>query len=470
MGRPQGFMTISRKEVSYRTKASRIHDFLPVEIPLSQESTVLQAHRCMDCGVPFCHVYGCPLGNRIPDYADAISHEAWQEALDILHSTNNFPEFTGRICPALCEAACTLAVNFAPTTCRQFELQIVELGWKRGWIVPQIARSKSGKRVAVIGSGPAGLAAAQQLCRLGHDVVVFEKSDRLGGLLMYGIPNFKMEKEVIQRRLNQMREESVTFETGVEIGVDLSARYLHDKFDAIVVAAGSPKPRDIQIPGRQLHGIHFALEYLTQQTRLVLGDDISPDEMIDVYGKHVVVIGGGDTGSDCVGSVIRRGCASVTQIELLPEPPTVRLEDNPWPQWPRILRTSSSHKEGCFRMWSVGTKEFIGTEGSVEQVSCIQLEWNERNFKEIPKTEFALEADVVLLSMGFVADEHSPLIHSFDLSVDERGNIAIDETYASSIDKVFATGDAVTGASLVVRAINSGRLCAQSVHAYLSRG
>jgi len=462
------FRTIKREDPPYRAVDERICDFEPVNGPLSESEVTQQAKRCMDCGVPFCHMHGCPLGNRIPDYSEAIANGQWKEALALLESTNNFPEVTGRICPAPCETSCTLAVDFEAVTCEQIELNIAERGWSEGWIVPEIAPVKTGKRVAIVGSGPTGLAAAQQLARKGHEVIVFEKSDRVGGLLMYGIPNFKLEKEVIDRRLAQMEAEGVVFEKEVEIGRDLSAHYLLNKFDAVVIASGTPLARDISIPGRDLKGIHFALEYLTQQTKLVLGDTIAPEEFIDAKGKNVVVIGGGDTGSDCVGSVIRRGCASVTQIELLPEPPQQRSSDNPWPQWPRILRTSSSHKEGATRMWSVGSKEFIGENGQVKKFSCVNLKWEGRSFSEIPGSEFILDADLVLLSMGFVPYKESPLVKEFNLALDQRGSIAVDSSYQTSTPKVFAAGDAVIGASLVVRAINYGRECAEAVDSYLN--
>ncbi|MGH0054288.1 MAG: glutamate synthase subunit beta [Sphaerochaetaceae bacterium] len=463
-----GFRTIPRKDPEYRPVDERIKDFEPVEGMLEPEQVQIQAERCMDCGVPFCHLYGCPLGNRVPDYSDLITQGRWKDALNLLESTNNFPEITGRICPAPCEAACTIDVDFKANTCEEIELAIAEMGWRKGWIVPDIAPIRTGKRVAVVGSGPSGLAAAQQLARKGHEVVVFEKSDRIGGLLMYGIPNFKLEKSVIDRRIDQMKKEGVVFETEVEVGDDISAHYLLSKFDAVVLASGTPLARDLNIPGRDLKGIHLAVEYLTQQTKMVLGDTIDPAEYIDAKDKHVVVIGGGDTGSDCVGTSIRRGCASVTQIELLPQPPEARRDTNPWPEWPQILRTSSSHKEGVKRMWSIGSKGFKGEDGNVKKLACAHLEWEGRSFKEIEGSEFDLDADLVLLSMGFVPFKDSPLVREFGLDVDARGNIAarIGE-YKTSVDKVFATGDAITGASLVVRAINHGRQCAESVDAYL---
>ena len=467
MSKLDGFKTIQRKDPEYRPVEERIKDFDMVESSQNHEEIVKQAMRCMDCGVPFCHMHGCPLGNRIPDYADLLSSGHYRQALVLLESTNNFPEITGRICPAPCESSCTISEEFDAVACEQIELNIAEKGWQEGWIVPEIAQIKTGKRVAVVGSGPAGLACAQQLIRKGHEVVVFEKSDRVGGLLMYGIPNFKLEKGIIDRRIDQMKKEGVVFETEVEIGADLSSHYLLNKFDAVVVASGTPKARDLPISGRELKGIHFALDYLSQQTRLVLNDLIEEDEYIDAKDKHVVVIGGGDTGSDCVGSVIRRGCKSVTQVELLPEPPESRGKNNPWPQWPLIKRTSSSHKEGGRRLWSIGSKEFQGEGGRVKRFSCVTLDWKGREYTEIPGTEFLLEADLVLLSMGFVPFKDSLLVKEFNLILDERGSIKIDEKYKTSTEKVFATGDAVQGASLVVKAIHWGRECAACVDEYL---
>ncbi|MGM0432073.1 MAG: glutamate synthase subunit beta [Spirochaetota bacterium] len=467
MAKQTGFLTINREVPAYRPVKERIQDFEPVCEVLNDELISLQANRCMDCGVPFCHAYGCPLGNRVPDYADALYHGNWREALELLHSTNNFPEITGRICPALCEASCTLSIHDGATTCQHIELKIAEKGWESGWITPEPAPRETGYRVAVIGSGPSGLAAAQQLGRAGHEVLVLEKADRIGGLLMYGIPNFKLEKSVLDRRLEQMRAEGVTFETEVEVGKDLSARYILKNFDAVLIASGTPQPRNLPIPGRELKGIHFALELLGQQTKLLLGDRIPAEELIEPKDKHVVVIGGGDTGSDCVGTVIRRGCKSVTQVELLPEPSSERLSWNPWPQWPQILRSSSSHEEGAKRLWSIATKEFYGTSGQVAKVGCARLDWADGASTQIRGSDFLLEADLVLLSMGFVPFADSPLVTGFNLATDERGNVAVDTDYKTSVDKVFSTGDAVTGASLVVRAIDHGRKSAASVNAYL---
>ncbi len=460
-------MHIKRQTPPYRDVDERIHDFYPVQGSLSDEEIMKQANRCMDCGVPFCHMYGCPLNNRIPDYSDALYHNDWKGALDLLHSTNNFPEITGRICPALCEAACTLAINDEPITCQHIELKIAEKGWEMGWITPEPALESTGKKVVVVGSGPTGLAAAQQLVRKGHEVVVLEKSDRIGGLLIYGIPNFKLEKAVIERRIEQLEAEGVKFETEVEVGRDLSARYLRKNYDAVLIASGTPLPRDLPIAGRELKGIYFALDFLKQQTKLVLGDTIPEDRYIDPKGKHVIVIGGGDTGSDCVGSVIRRGCKSVTQIELLPKPSENRVISNPWPEWPVILRTSSSHDEGADRFWSIGSKEVYGKDGHVVKLGCAHLKWKGRSFTEVKGSDFLLDADIILLSMGFVPFKDSPLVKGFGLETDQRGSIAIDTNFMTSQKGVFAAGDAVSGASLVVRAIARGRESAEAIDAYL---
>ncbi|NQT61141.1 MAG: glutamate synthase subunit beta [Bacteroidetes bacterium] len=467
MAKPTGFMEYERKTPEYRPVEDRIQDFNEIEISLSDDQLKQQAARCMDCGVPFCHSYGCPLGNLVPDYSDAVYRGDWKEALNLMHSTNNFPEFTGLVCPALCEASCTLALDEAATACRHIELKIAEKGWEEGWIVPEPAPVKTGKRVAVIGSGPTGLSAAQQLARKGHAVVVLEKSDRTGGTLRYGIPNYKLEKWLIDRRINQMEQEGVKFETEVEVGADLSAKYIRKNFDAVLITTGTPKPRDIDIPDRDMKGIHFAMEFLTQQTKILLGDTIPGMDLIEPKNKHVLVIGGGDTGADCVGTSIRRGCKSVTQIELLPAPPEDRKAANPWPEWPVIFRTASSHKEGCERLWSILTKKFYGDSGKVEKVGCAKLEWGEKGFTEIPGSDFLLDADLVLLSMGFVPFKESKLVKGFRIAQDKIGNIEVDELYHTSVKGVFAAGDAVTGASLVVRAIDHGRKAAEFVHEYV---
>jgi len=472
--RETAFLDYPREEPPHRPVDERVRDFREVDLMLPRERLVSQASRCMDCGIPFCHAYGCPVANRIPEWNDMVARGQWRRALELLHATCNLPEITGRVCPAPCEAACTLAVNVEPVTIRHIELQIAEMGWEKGWIVPEPPAARTGRRVAVIGSGPAGLCAAQQLARRGHEVVVFEKADRPGGLLRYGIPDFKLEKWVIDRRLDQMRAEGVVFETGVHAGVDVSGRYLRRIFDAILLAAGATVPRDLSVPGRELPGIHFAMDFLTQQNRRNANDPIPPGAEITAKGKHVVVIGGGDTGSDCVGTSRRQGALSITQIELLPQPPPQRTLYNPWPTWPLIMRTSSSHEEGCERLWSVQTKEFLGDPGrGVTALRCARLEWSEpdaagrRSCREIPGSEFTLPADLVLLAMGFLHVEHEPLVKDLGLAVDPRGNLVVDAGFMTTAPGVFAAGDAVQGASLVVRAIDQGRRAADGVDRYL---
>jgi len=473
VGKPTGFMDFPREEPPHRPVEERVRDFHEVEELLPATRIGSQAARCMDCGIPFCHAFGCPVQNRIPDWNEMVYREKWKKALDLLHHTCSLPEITGRVCPAPCEAACTLAINQPAVTIRHLELQIVERGWREGWIRPEPPERKSGKRVAVVGSGPAGLPAAQALARRGHEVVVFEKSDRVGGMLRYGIPDFKLEKWVIDRRLEQMRAEGVVFETGVNAGVDVSAAYLRRTFDAIVLAAGATVPRDLPVPGRDLAGVHFAMEFLKQQNRLNAGDPIPSGERISAEGKRVVVIGGGDTGSDCIGTSRRQGAASITQIELLPMPPESRTPTNPWPTWPIILRTSSSQEEGCDRMWSIQTKEFVGEGGQVRNLKCVKLEWSEpdaggrRTSREIPGSGFDLPADLVLLAMGFVHVEHGPLVRDLGVATDPRGNIVVDGDFMTAVPGVFGAGDAVLGASLVVRSIDTGRRAAEGADRYL---
>jgi len=475
VGKPTGFVEYPRENPPKRPVAERTHDYQEVEQALPLDRLEVQAARCMDCGIPFCHAFGCPLANRIPEFNDAIYHKQWRRALDLLHSTNNFPEITGRICPALCEAACTLAFNREAVSIRQIELQLVERGWREGWIVPEPPTHKTGRRVAIVGSGPAGLAAAQQLARAGHDVVVFERAPRIGGILRYGIPDFKLDKHVIDRRLDQMRAEGVRFETGVHIGDDLSMHYLQKKFYAVCLTMGSRAPRDLAIPGRDLRGIHFAMDFLSQQNARNAGDAVPADQAILADGKHVVVIGGGDTGSDCVGTSIRQGAARVTQIELLPEPPKDRRPENPWPTWPLTLRTSSSHEEGCDRLWSIQTQEFTGRDGAVAGIRCVRLTWSDpnpqgrRTFQEVANSAFDLKADLVLLALGFLHVEYGPLVKDLGLKTDPRGNLAVDAHHMTSLTGVFAAGDTILGASLVVRAIDLGRKMAASVDRYLHK-
>jgi len=475
MGKPTGFMEYPREAPPYRPVEERVRDYREVEQSIPVDRLEIQAARCMDCGIPYCHAFGCPVKNRIPEWNEMVYRKQWRKALDLLHDTCNLPEITGRVCPAPCEPACTLDINTPPVTIRHIELQIVEMGWRQGWIVPEPSPCKSGKKVAVIGSGPAGLAAAQQSARAGHETILFERAQKIGGLLRYGIPDFKLEKWVIDRRLEQMKGEGVVFETGANAGTDLSVKYLKKTFDAIVVTAGATEPRDLKIPGRELPGIHFAMDFLCEQNRRIGGEAPGTNGGISARGKRVVVIGGGDTGSDCVGTSNRQGAISIHQLELLPEPPEGRPPANPWPTWPVMMRTSSSHQEGCERMWSISTKEFVGDRSGVKKLRCVRIEWSDpdeagrRIFREIPGSEFELESDLVLLAMGFVHIEHGPLVRELGLSIDDRGNVAVDPDRMTSVPGVFAAGDAVLGASLVVRAIDSGRLAAAGVDRYLQK-
>jgi glutamate synthase (NADPH/NADH) small chain len=472
VGKPTGFIEIPREDLSYEPVADRIRHYREFAIPPDEHQLSLQGARCMDCGIPFCH-NGCPVNNIIPDWNDLVFKRQWREASEVLHSTNNFPEFTGRICPAPCEAACTLNIDDNPVTIKNIERAIVDRAWEEGWITPQIAEHKTGKRVAVVGSGPAGMACAQQLARAGHEVLVYEKNDRIGGLMRYGIPDFKMEKHIIDRRIAQMLAEGVVFHTNTHIGVDLPVRRLLDEFDAVVLAGGSEKPRDLQVPGRDLDGIHFAMDFLPQQNKRNAGDEIPPEISITAEGKHVIVIGGGDTGSDCIGTSNRQGALSVTQLEIMPRPPEKENKDLTWPNWPTKLRTSTSHEEGCDRMWSVSTRGFKGKDGRVTAIECVQVEWERDEngrwqMHEVPGSEFELKADLVLLAMGFVHPIHQGMIEELGVERDVRGNVKADtRKYQTSIDKVFAAGDMRRGQSLVVWAIREGRQCARSVDEFL---
>ena len=469
MGEIRGFMKYPRQDVAHRPVQERVQDYKEINIALSPEQLRIQAARCMDCGIPFCHGAGCPVDNKIPDFNELVYQNQWKEACDLLHSTNNFPEFTGRVCPAPCEAACTLNVNDNPVLIKHIEYQIVERGFQEGWIRPIIARQKTGKRVAVIGSGPSGLAAAQNLARMGHDVVVIEKSENPGGLLRYGIPDFKLEKHVIERRLEQMKAEGVEFHTGINAGKDISVHYLQKRFDCICLAMGAGEPRDLDVPGRGLDNVVFAMDYLAMQNKLCNNETVCNKDLISARGKHVVVIGGGDTGSDCVGTARRQGAAEIHQLEIMPLPPKMRPDDTPWPLWPRILRTSTSQQEGCERKWSVLTKQLIG-DISVRQLNGIEVEWTKSDtgwkMQEIKGSDFALKADLVLLAMGFVHVRHKGLVDNLNLSLDKRGNIVVNE-FQTSQPWVFATGDAVNGASLVVRAIKNGQQAADAINRYL---
>ena len=471
MGKPTGFMEISRQDRRYRLVADRVQNYQEFVIPLSEEELGRQGARCMDCGIPYCH-NGCPVNNIIPDWNDLVYHGNWREAIEVLHSTNNFPEFTGRICPAPCEAACTLNLTDEPVTIKAIECSIVDKAWEMGWIQPQIAKHKTGKKVAVVGSGPAGLAAAQQLARAGHDVVVFEKNDRIGGLLRYGIPDFKMEKYHIDRRIAQMQAEGVVFRPNWHIGKDIPTRQLVADFDAVVLAGGSEHPRDLTVAGRELEGVHYAMEFLPQQNKRVAGDSIPDAISLSAQGKHVIVIGGGDTGSDCIGTSKRHGAVSITQLEIMPKPPEKENKALTWPNWPNKLRTSSSHEEGCERMWCVDTVSLEGSDGRVTQINCVKVDWKQDNgrwvMERVPGSEFSLKADMVLLAMGFVHPVRDGMLEDLAVDLDERRNVKANlQDYRTSVDKVFAAGDMRRGQSLVVWAIREGRQCARSVDEYL---
>ncbi|MFA5242875.1 MAG: glutamate synthase subunit beta [Sulfuricella sp.] len=470
MGKPTGFMELQRQDEASLPVAERVKNYREFVQHLTDEQAAIQGARCMDCGIPFC-TSGCPVNNIIPDWNDLVYRgkgDDWRRALDVLHSTNNFPEFTGRVCPAPCEAACTLNINNDAVGIKSIEHAIIDKGWEQGWVVPQPAAKKSGRKVAIVGSGPAGLACAQQLARAGHDVVVFEKNDRIGGLLRYGIPDFKFEKSHIDRRIEQMRAEGVEFRVNQQAGEQVPAQQLMDGFDAVVLSGGAEQARDLPVPGRELPGVHFAMEFLPQQNKVVAGDVLS--QQILATGKHVVVIGGGDTGSDCVGTSIRQGALSVTQIEVMPRPAEQEDKALTWPNWPLRLRTSSSQEEGCTRDWSVTTKAFLGANGKVEKLSCVRVEWSAGKMLEIPGSEFELQADLVLLAMGFVSPVQK-VLDAFGVEKDGRGNArAATEgagCYQTSVDKVFAAGDMRRGQSLVVWAIREGRQTARAVDEYL---
>jgi len=470
MGKPTGFKEFPRENLTYAPVAERISHFN--EFSKLPTDMATQGARCMDCGIPFCH-NGCPINNIIPDWNDAVYHGQWREALDVLHSTNNFPEFTGRICPAPCEEACTVNLIGDAVSIKNIELSIVEKGWQEAWIKPQIAAQKTGKRVAIVGSGPAGMACAQQLARVGHDVVLFEKNDRIGGLMRYGIPNFKFDKKVIDRRMAQMRAEGVEFRVNSHIGGNIPAKKLLANFDAVVLTGGSEDPRDLPVPGRELVGVHFAVEFLTKNTKRVLGDNIPEEEFISAAGKHVVVIGGGDTGSDCIGTSNRHGAKSVTQLEILPKPAEHPDKLTTWPNWPMKLRTSTSQEEGCDRDWEVSTKRFIGDDqGHVKAIECVRVEWKQEDgqwkLHEIKGSEFELPAELITLAMGFTHPVHTGMLEELGVEKDGRGNVAANtEDYSTSLDKVFSAGDMRRGQSLVVWAIREGRQCARSVDEFL---
>ena len=473
MGKPTGFLEYKRVTPACRSVEERIKDYKEVYKTLSWEELNKQAARCMDCGIPFCHSLGCPLGNLIPEWNDSVYHGRFDEAALRLEETNNFPEITGRVCPALCEASCTLSINDSPVSIKQLELAIVERAFSEDAVRPRPPKHETGKRVAVIGSGPAGLAAGQNLRRKGHRVTLFEKADRPGGILRYGIPDFKLEKWVVDRRVEQLLQEGVEFETGVTVGEDISMRYLLKKFDAVLIAIGAGTPRDLNVQGRGFEGIHFAMEYLTLSNKYVSGN-IGEDEILSAKNKNVLVIGGGDTGSDCVGTAVRQGAVHVSQFEIMPKPMEWDEPYNPsWPDWPNILRTSSSHGEGVERKWSLETTRFSGRGIKVEKAYFRKVEWKDRGKGKrprlipVPESEFSLPVDLVLLAMGFIHPEHGKLVQDLHLDMDSRGNIAAGEDYMTSEPGVFVAGDALSGASLVVRAMTHGRYAADSVDKYL---
>ena len=469
MGKITGFMELERVREVWLPVEERVRNYREFILTLKDEEAAKQGARCMDCGIPFCQS-GCPIHNIIPDWNDLVYRHQWRQALDVLHSTNNFPEFTGRVCPAPCEAACTLNINDDPVGIKSIEHFIIDRGWEEGWVVPQPPVARTGKRAAVVGSGPAGMACAQQLARAGHDVVLFEKSDRVGGLLRYGIPDFKMEKYHIDRRVEQMRAEGVEFRVGAHVGGrgadGVSALELLNEFDAIAITAGAEHPRDLDVPGRELDGIHFAMDFLPLQNRRVAGDaDVPP---LTAHGKHVVVIGGGDTGSDCVGTSNRQGAASIMQFELLAQPPEHENKPLVWPYWPMKLRTSSSHEEGCQRDWAVQTKAFKGEGGKVKALSACRVDWKDGKLHDVPGSEFELKADLVLFAMGYLHPVHEGMLDELGVKYDARGNVAADtEIYQTSVPKVFAAGDTRRGQSLIVWAIREGRQCARAVDEFL---
>jgi glutamate synthase (NADPH/NADH) small chain len=475
MGKVTGFLEIARHDRGYAPVAERLKSFTEFTEALPPVEVAEQAARCMDCGIPFCHT-GCPVNNLIPDWNNLVYREHWQAALTTLQSTNNFPEFTGRVCPAPCEAACTLNIDDNSVTIKTIECEIVDRGWREGWIHPVPATTSTGKRVAIIGSGPAGLACAQQLARAGHDVAVYEKSDRIGGLLRYGIPDFKMEKHLIDRRIAQMQAEGVRFHTGITIGVDIRVQSLLADYDSVVLAGGAEAPRDLEIPSRNLDGIHFAMDFLTQQNKRDAGDDeaaASAGKTLSAAGKHVVVIGGGDTGSDCIGTSARQGAASITQLEIMPRPPAHENKALTWPNWPLKLRSSHAHSEGSDRDWAVLTADAVGSNGRVEALECVRVAFvpgadGRLDVQKVLGSEFRLQADLVLLAMGFVGPRQPGLVAQSDAALDLRGNVKADTVaYQTSVPRLFAAGDMRRGQSLVVWAIREGRQCAAAVDAAL---
>lgn len=475
MGDIKGFMKFDRDLPGKRDPKSRVNDYKEIYVDYPEEKTLHQAARCMDCGIPFCH-NGCPLGNIIPDFNDAVYMQNWKEAFEILSSTNNFPEFTGRICPAPCEKSCVLGINNDPVTIEHIEKSIAEKAYEEGWVTPDEIIQRTGKKVAVVGSGPAGLAAADQLNKAGHLVTLFERNDKVGGLLQYGIPDFKLEKWIVERRVQIMEQSGVTIRTSTDVGSDITHQELVDQYDAVVLCGGSTIPRDLPIPGRELKGVHFAMDFLEQRNREVAGQTAFDHELISASDKNVVVIGGGDTGADCVGTSNRDKATSVTQIELLSKPPATRAEETPWPLWPMELRTSSSHEEGCERQWAILTKEFVGSDqGELTGVKLVDIEWyfdkdqGRSTFREVPGSERTIPCELALLAVGFIHPQHEGLITDLQVSLTDRGNVS-DDNYKTTVDKVFVAGDMRRGQSLVVWAISEGREAAIEVDKFLSGG
>ncbi|HMT40498.1 glutamate synthase subunit beta [Sphingorhabdus sp.] len=470
MGKATGFLEIDRQDRTYSDAKERLKHYKEFVVPLPEEKLKAQASRCMNCGIPYCH-NGCPVNNIIPDWNHLVYEGDWQNALEVLHSTNNFPEFTGRICPAPCEASCTLNIDDSPVTIKSIECAIVDRGWQEGWIQPQVPARKTGKSIAVVGSGPAGMACAQQLARAGHSVTLFEKNDRMGGLLRYGIPDFKMEKDLINRRLMQMQAEGVVLRESTEIGVHVSMESLRENFDAVVMSGGAEEARQLSIPGAEMAGVRLAMEFLTQQNKRNAGDEetrAAPRGSIVATGKHVIVIGGGDTGSDCVGTSNRQGAASVTQIEIMPKPPVREDKAMVWPDWPLKLRTSSSHEEGCERDWAINAKRVLGENGQVTGLECVRLDWSNGRMEEVPGSEFVIKADLIFLAMGFTGPRKAGMLDQSEVELDERGNVKADVIeYKTSQEGVFACGDMRRGQSLVVWAIREGRQCARAVDLHL---
>ena len=471
MGKPTGFKEFQRQDRTYAPVAERLTDYREMLIPLDEDEIRNQGARCMDCGIPFCH-NGCPANNIIPEWNDLVYNGDWKAAARVLHSTNNFPEFTGRVCPAPCEAACTLNLTDEPVTIKTIECAIVDRAWEEGWMAPQVPRRLTGKRVAVVGAGPAGLACAQQLARAGHSVVVFEKNAKIGGLLRYGIPDFKLDKNLINRRMSQMQAEGVEFRPNSHVGYNVLPERLLLKFDAIALTGGSEQPRDLPVPGRELDGVHFAMDFLTQQNRRNSGEPLGDVKELLATDKHVVFIGGGDTGADCVGTSARQGAASITQMEIMPRPPEKEDKGTTWPDWPNKMRSSTSHEEGCERDWAVGTTSFEGTEeGRLATLKGVHMDWSNGGPEPIKGSEFELKADLVLLAMGFVNPVHESMLDDFGVTYDERGNVKAmtdgDNPYKTSVKKVFAAGDMRRGQSLVVWAIREGRQCARTIDKYL---